>query len=133
MLTNCLRCGSLFVQSGARNICPSCYQEEEGQYERVVTFLRKRENRTATMYEVVKKTNVPDLRIQQFIQQGRLLIAKFPNLGYPCLECGQSIREGKLCHNCAQQLKNDLAKHEIETKRQNERQDRLSTYRLKDK
>ncbi|TYR80127.1 hypothetical protein FZC66_13425 [Priestia megaterium] len=132
VLTNCSQCGGIFIKSGGRAVCQKCFQEEESQYQLVSAFLRKRQNRTATTYDLVQKTGVPERIIHQFIQQGRLLVSQFPNIDYPCLECGSPIHEGKLCTACAVELKKDLAQYEAEQQRQKERnaKEKNPTYRL---
>ncbi|MBA2874618.1 TIGR03826 family flagellar region protein [Thermaerobacillus caldiproteolyticus] len=120
-LENCPNCGNLFVKSQFRDICESCYKEEEKQFEKVYQFLRKRENRMATMTQVVNGTGVKESLLIKFIRNGRLKLAPFPNLGYPCDRCGKMIREGKLCANCLKDLNQQiekLQKEEMKKKRQ---------------
>ncbi|WP_141432908.1 TIGR03826 family flagellar region protein [Bacillus sp. 03113] len=119
-LANCLKCGVVFVRNQLRNVCPNCWKEEEQAYDEVYQYIRKRENRTATMEQVVEATGVNEELIFKFIRSGRLLLAHFPNLGYPCEKCGTMIREGKLCVTCAKELKNDLANLYEEEKRKKE-------------
>ncbi len=113
-LSNCSKCGRLFVKLSTRDVCESCHQEEERQFERVYAFLRKRENRTATMAQVVEATGVEEKLIIKWIRAGRLQLVHFPNLGYPCDSCGAMIREGRLCAKCLGQLQADLRRAEGE-------------------
>ena len=41
-----------------RDICEVCYKEEEKQFENVYKYMRKRENRAATMEQIVEATDV---------------------------------------------------------------------------
>jgi flagellar operon protein (TIGR03826 family) len=107
-LENCPNCGGLFVRNQFRDICESCYREEEKEFEKVYHFLRKRENRMATMAQVVKATGIKESLLIKFIKSGRLKLAQFPNLGYPCDRCGTLIREGRLCINCSTHLNKQL-------------------------
>ncbi|BDG37529.1 TIGR03826 family flagellar region protein [Saccharococcus caldoxylosilyticus] len=107
-LANCPNCGSLFVKNQFRHICESCYREEEEAFEKVYRFLRKRENRMATMAQIVDATGVKESLLMKFIKSGRLQLAQFPNLGYPCDRCGRQIREGRLCVNCSKDLNQQL-------------------------
>ncbi|GMB09138.1 TIGR03826 family flagellar region protein [Thermolongibacillus altinsuensis] len=107
-LENCPNCGRLFIKSQFRDICQSCYREEEEAFEKVYHFLRKRENRMATMAQVVEATGVKESLLMKFIKSGRLKLAQFPNLGYPCDRCGTLIREGRLCANCSTDLSKQL-------------------------
>ncbi|MBU8771525.1 TIGR03826 family flagellar region protein [Cytobacillus oceanisediminis] len=119
-LSNCPKCDAIFVKSQFRDVCQDCWKEEEKAYETVYLFIRKRENRTAKMMEVVEATEVEEELIIKFIKTGRLKLAQFPNLGYPCEKCGTSIREGKLCGSCAGDLRKDLQQFTAEEERRKE-------------
>ncbi|MGG0720068.1 TIGR03826 family flagellar region protein [Robertmurraya massiliosenegalensis] len=129
-LSNCPKCDAIFVKNKFRDICPDCWKEEEVAYETVYQFIRKRENRTATMQQVEEATGVEEELILKFVKTGRLKVAQFPNLGYPCDKCGKIIQKGKLCNPCADTLKKELEMHtkEEERKKEIERQDTHRTY-----
>lgn len=123
-LTNCPNCNALFVKTNLRDVCEACYKEEEKMFEKVYQFIRKRENRTATMLQVVEATEVEEELILKFIRLGRLKLANFPNLGYPCQKCGKLIRENKLCTNCSSDIRSQLSTLEKEQERQREIKER---------
>ncbi|WP_066175611.1 TIGR03826 family flagellar region protein [Bacillus marinisedimentorum] len=133
-LANCVQCGTLFVKS-YRDICPACKKEEDKKFETVYQFIRKRENRMATLAEVTESTGVEEKLILRFIKEGRLQLSKFPNLGYPCAKCGNTIREGKLCDDCKTSLRNDIMNHSEEQKREEARKlkEKTATYYSVDK
>jgi flagellar operon protein (TIGR03826 family) len=124
-LANCPRCGRLFVKHSIRDVCEQCYKEEEALFEKVYQFLRKRENRTATMAQVVEATGVSESLITKWIKIGRLQLVHFPNLGYPCESCGTMIREGQLCPKCRTKLQRELKQFEEEKQQQRQR---MATY-----
>ncbi|BBU38277.1 TIGR03826 family flagellar region protein [Aeribacillus sp. FSL K6-1121] len=126
-LANCPKCGSLFVKTRLRSICDACYQEEEKAFETVYNFLRKKENRRSTITEVVQKTGVEEDLILKFIHQGRIQLANFPNLGYPCSRCGTLIREGKLCVSCKKEIQSQIEQMEREEQFQEEKE-KMQTY-----
>jgi flagellar operon protein (TIGR03826 family) len=130
-LMNCPKCGRLFVKSQFRDICEQCYREEEALFEKVYQFLRKRENRTATMAQVVKETGVSERLITKWIKAGRLKLVQFPNLGYPCEKCGKMIREGRICKECNIDLQKQLK--QLEQEQQRLRQRNKETYYVSDK
>ncbi|GGJ64115.1 flagellar operon protein (TIGR03826 family) [Anoxybacillus voinovskiensis] len=130
-LDNCPKCGRLFVKNQFRDICEVCYKEEEKLFEKVYNFLRKRENRTATLAQVVAATEVDETLIIKWIKKGRIQLLQFPNLGYPCDKCGKLIREGRLCLECNQGLQQQLQKLEEEKQRQIDKQ-RMTYYTKKD-
>jgi flagellar operon protein (TIGR03826 family) len=107
-LLNCPRCNGLFIKSQFRDTCEKCYKEEEKKYEEVYQFLRKRENRAASIERVVEVTGVEEKFIHKWVRKGRLQTAHFPNMGYPCDKCGRIIPKGKLCGLCADELTQDL-------------------------
>lgn len=123
-LDNCPNCNDIFVKTQFRDLCQKCWKEEEVDFETVYTFIRKRENRSATIDQVVGHTEVKEELIIKFIKKGRLQLASFPNLGYPCDKCGRTIRKGKLCENCTTELKGDLNSFQAEEKRKQELQKR---------
>lgn len=129
-ISNCPRCGSLFMKTSFRDVCENCYKEEENLYEKVYKFLRKRENRAATISRVVEATGVDEELIYKWVRKGRLQPAVFPNMGYPCDNCGKIITKGKLCSDCADQLRHDLETFEKEQERKKERN--ITYYSLKD-
>ncbi|MCH1625076.1 TIGR03826 family flagellar region protein [Fredinandcohnia quinoae] len=116
-LMNCPHCGSIFVKTNLRDVCEKCYKKEEKDFETVYQFIRKRENRTATLVEVVKATEVDEELITKFIRTGRLRLAQFPNLGYPCKKCHTLIREGNLCQSCTTHLRKEMVHYEEEEER----------------
>ncbi|WP_275899450.1 TIGR03826 family flagellar region protein [Bacillus piscicola] len=130
-LENCPRCGRLFVK-GIRSICQTCHQDIEKKFQLVYTFIRKRENREATMMEVVEATGVSEADITRFIKEGRLHLSQLPNITYPCELCGKGIRSGRICEGCHHGIQDDLEAQEREKEREkkaeDERQNRYRTY-----
>ncbi len=133
-LANCAQCGTLFVKN-YRDICPACKKEEDKKFETVYQFIRRRENRMATLQQVTESTGVDEKLILRFIKEGRLQLSKFPNLGYPCAKCGQKIREGKLCDDCTKSLRADIMNEDEEQKRAEARKlkEKTATYYSVDK
>lgn len=107
-LRNCPTCNGFFNYTGIREVCIECAQKEEKMYEDVYRFLRKRENRAATIEKIVEQTGVTESLLHQWVRKGRLQPTMFPNLGYPCEQCGGLTTKGKLCESCVTSLKNDL-------------------------
>jgi len=108
-LGNCANCGKLILITPFNDLCKDCIKEEEEQFEKVNRFLKKKENRTASMEEVVTATGVKEEVIYKLIKKGRIQLIHFPNLGYPCEICGKLIRMGKLCQDCSNNLEEELS------------------------
>lgn len=127
-LVNCTNCGMLYVKNSIRDICDNCYKEEEEAFDKVNNYLKKKQNRTASMVKVVEDTGVPEELIMKFIRKGRIRLVHFPNLGYPCENCGRPIQKGKLCDDCAKNFRNELEVFEKEQQRQKELAEKNITY-----
>ena len=127
-LANCSECGKLFVKTSIRDICDDCYRMEEEAFEKVNHFLKQRENRTASMAQVIEKTGVKEELILKFIKKGRIQLIHFPNLSYPCEKCGRPIQKGKLCEQCAGELRREIEKFEEEERRKKEWEERTKVY-----
>lgn len=131
-LANCTKCGKLYAKT-VRDICPDCVKEYEKMFEIVYAFLRKRENRQATIPEIVEATGVEESVILKFVKEKRLRPSQFPNLSFPCERCGTPIIEGKLCSKCVGTLQSELQQHEeMEKKKKAEEAARTRTYFTRD-
>lgn len=126
-LANCETCGKVFVKT-ASPICPSCRKELEEKFERVWRYIRKKENREATVIEVHEATGVEEKLIFQWIKEGRLKVKEFVNLAYPCASCGKPIQTGNLCEACASRLKKDLDRFEADEEMQKKEKKPFKTY-----
>ncbi|RFU63953.1 TIGR03826 family flagellar region protein [Peribacillus glennii] len=123
-LSNCPSCDALFVKNKFRDVCDACYKEEEKKFELVYQYIRKRENRTAVLSQVVEATGVEEDLILKFIKTGKLRTTQFPNLGIPCEKCGKTIREGRMCAECKNSLQSELKHHEQDEARRREIEER---------
>lgn len=106
-LQNCPRCDKLFVKN-FRDVCQDCFKEEEELFQKVYQFVRKKENRMASIKEVEEGTGVEEELIIKFVKQGRISVHSFPNLAYPCESCGKMIREGRICYLCGGNIRKGL-------------------------
>ncbi|MFZ3590389.1 TIGR03826 family flagellar region protein [Bacillus sp. DJP31] len=125
-LANCPNCDKLFVQTPTQEVCPACYKEEMKLFDKVYDYIRKKENRTATLVEVCDETEVEETLVIRWIRNGKLKLAQFPNLGYPCEKCKTLIRQGRVCENCAKGIKSDLREAQKEEER--EKKSKMGTY-----
>ena len=131
-LTYCPTCQTLFVKNSFRDVCEACYKKEESLYKEVYQYIRKRENRSATIIEVANATGVEESLLMKFIRSGKLQIGSNPNLGYGCEYCGSIIREGRFCEGCRDDLQSDLERYERDEalrKKVEEHERQLTYYR----
>ena len=130
-LRNCPKCNEFFNYTGLREVCHNCAQSEEELYQIVYRFLRKRENRAATVERIVEATGAAEDLLYKWVRKGRLQPAMFPNLGYPCDNCGHLTHKGKLCKKCQDELKADLRTFDAAKEfRKNIKQRDRSTYHV---
>ena len=128
-IKDCPRCGAFFNYNGLREVCASCAQKEEKLYEDVYRFLRRRENRAATVEQISEQTGVTKDMLYDWVRRGRLQPALFPNLGYPCDRCGAITQSGKLCERCTGEIERDLNQMEAaEALRRSLNDDERATY-----
>ncbi|MCG1021578.1 TIGR03826 family flagellar region protein [Sutcliffiella horikoshii] len=132
-LDNCPNCGEIYVKNAFREVCEACYKEEEVQYQTVYKYIRQRDNRMASLDQVVENTGVAESLILKFIRKGRIQLTQFPNLGYPCDRCGRMIREDKLCIGCKKDIQGQLSQLDREEERQRVIRSEGRTYHAIDK
>ncbi|OIJ22361.1 hypothetical protein BKP45_06920 [Anaerobacillus alkalidiazotrophicus] len=136
-ILNCPRCNKIFVKN-LRDVCTDCAKKEEDDFQKVYQYVRKKDNRMASIIEVEEGTGVSQRFIYKFIKQGRISLHNFPNLGYPCESCEKIIREGRICAACKTNITSGLDRIESEKKfQERKKQDENSKYTtyhsLKDK
>lgn len=128
-LRDCPKCGTFFNYTGVRDVCHNCAMHEEDLYQVVYRFLRKRENRAATADRIEEATGVDKDLLYKWVRKGRLQPAMFPNLGYPCDNCGHLTQAGKLCDKCLKSIKTDLKTFEAAKEfRENIEKNKRGTY-----
>ena len=109
---NCPTCNAIFNFNGLRGVCPSCFKKEEELFNKVYQFLRKRENRAATIDRIEEVTGAKKSLLHKWVRKRRLQPAQFPGLGYPCDNCGTLVTQGKLCSTCSESIKSDLKRED---------------------
>lgn len=128
-LRSCPGCGTFFNYTGMREVCQKCAQSEEDLYQVVYRFLRKRENRAATVERIEEATGVEKELLYKWVRKGRLHRTMFPNLGYPCDNCGHLTNTGKLCDRCQDNIRRELTQFEVAQEfRESMRRSEKATY-----
>lgn len=100
-LKNCSECGRIFAYINV-NLCPSCLQAEEEEFQKVKEYLYK--NPQTGVYDLAEATQVAEHKILRWLKMGRLEGKKFAALAYPCESCGRNIQEGRFCLSCSNRL-----------------------------
>jgi flagellar operon protein (TIGR03826 family) len=124
-IANCKRCGRIYNRI-RRDICPACIAEEDEIFIKVRDFLREHKN--AYMDEVIEGTDVETETLIQMIQDGRVILADNPNMGYACERCGGMTRSGRLCAKCSTELARSLAHASADLKKKSAEQKHKGGY-----
>jgi flagellar operon protein (TIGR03826 family) len=101
VIANCKECDTLFNKV-LHDICPACLQVEQARFVQVRDYLK--ENRQATLVEIVRDTHVLIEEITDMIEQGKLVLVDFPNLSIECHGCGLPTQDGAYCSACKNEM-----------------------------
>ncbi len=71
--------------------------------------------------EMAEQINVPLLRIQEFLSEGRLELPEGSQSFVCCQKCGCSIRYGRYCKDCSKEIAGEIAKELKHTRRKKQR------------
>lgn len=96
-LSNCPECGKLFVRTRI-DMCPDCVKRVEGDISLALEYLRNHPK--STIYEVSEATGLSVKKITKFILKKRISLETYPNMDYPCDQCGTLIRANRVCNDC---------------------------------
>ena len=97
---NCPNCGKIFVKTGVR-LCPDCLDLENEQEHKVTEYVR--DNRQATVKQIVDATGVPEKIIMRMVKDGRFKESDLP-IKFPCENCGAMITQGRFCRMCSEEM-----------------------------
>lgn len=106
VMRNCKKCGSLYQYYGNTQLCPTCCQQDEADYQRLRQYLI--EHPGARMFEVSTLLGIPVNRIKRYLQEDRLQIVEKNNSFLRCETCGRSIQSGLYCEECLDKSKHDF-------------------------
>ncbi|MBR1622479.1 MAG: flagellar protein [Pseudobutyrivibrio sp.] len=106
---NCRTCGRLFNYiGGPANICPACRDELEKKFQVVKEYIR--ENPRSTIQEISDANEVTTNQIRQWIREERLQFTDDSPIGIECENCGATIKTGRFCENCKNNMASALSK-----------------------
>lgn len=84
-----------------KQLCPECDKKDQEEFAKVRAYLR--ESPTAQISDVSEATGVPVKRIQEYLREGRLVLAERVDW-LRCERCGAPIATGWLCPKCAAEI-----------------------------
>ncbi len=105
-LRNCRRCGRMYNYIGGPPICLDCKNADEEVFKRIKDYLYQFPG--ATLSQVALDCDVSVEKIKMFLREGRLEITDGANIILECERCGKSIKTGRFCNECQNQLHNDI-------------------------
>ena len=103
---NCRDCGRLFNYIGGPRLCGNCKSKLEEKFNEVKEYIRA--NKSATIAMVSEECEVSQKQITQWIREERLEFSEESSVTLQCESCGASIRTGRYCNACRNDLKKDL-------------------------
>ncbi len=106
-LRNCRRCGRMYNYIGGPPICLDCKNADEEVFKKVKDYLY--DNPGATLSQVAMDCDVSVEKIKMFLKEGRLEITEGTNIILECERCGKSIKTGRFCNECQNQIHNDIS------------------------
>lgn len=105
-LRNCRRCGRMYNYIGGPPICQDCKNADEEVFKKVKDYLY--DNPGATLSQVALDLEVSVEKIKMFLKEGRLEITDDSNIVLECERCGKSIKTGRFCRDCQNEVSGDL-------------------------
>lgn len=102
----CKRCKRLFNYVTGPNICPSCRNEMEKEFQIVKKYIE--ENPGSDIKKVSNECEVDANMIRQWVREERLQFSDDSGVGLDCERCGAVIRSGRYCDNCKREMTNSF-------------------------
>ncbi len=90
----------------SRGLCPTCYEEREGEYLKVRDFIK--DNPKVAIQVVVEATGVEERRVREFVRDGSIEAADLDGFPLECIKCGKPISRGAYCPICQQSISSDI-------------------------
>lgn len=105
---NCKSCGRLYNYIGGQPYCSTCLEKLEMKFKEIKAYLY--DNPNTELYEISKSFEVSVPIIQRWIREERLSYSENSLMGISCERCGVTIKTGRYCKGCKEQLAQNLSK-----------------------
>lgn len=117
---NCRGCGRLYNYIGCGYLlCPACMDELDKKFGEVKKYIQ--DNPRATMPQISEAMDVSIQQIERWVREERLTFADDSPIGIECESCGVTIKSGRYCAACKDQLQKGLGNMYREEKPQIDR------------
>lgn len=104
---NCRGCGRLFNYiGGGYLLCPACIDSLEAKFANVKKYIQ--ENPHATIPEISANNEVTPGQIERWVREERLTFSDDSPIGLECESCGVTIKTGRYCAACKDNLQKGL-------------------------
>ncbi len=101
--TQCTKCkGKMFYLGRGKYYCKSCGYEALDDLGKIKKFLK--ENGDATVMFIAQSTGVYPEIIEMYLERDGFEIPKDSQYYLKCEKCGCSIRDGRFCSSCIQEV-----------------------------
>lgn len=105
-VVGCKICGKLFNWVQGTRMCPACMKLLEEKFTEVKKFVR--ENPSSDINTISKEMKVSVRQLNQWVREERLVFSADSPVGIPCEGCGITIKSGKYCDKCKNNLGSQL-------------------------
>ena len=106
-IRNCKKCGKMFNYVAGPPICQACRDEVEKKFQEVKEYVR--ENRAASMTQIVNECHVDQRQVEQWIREERLVFSTESPIRLSCETCGATIMTGRYCDKCKKNQANTFS------------------------
>lgn len=108
---NCKKCGALFLQSGKRDICDKCFEEQNKLISEINSYVTLSGEQFIPVEDIMTKFNITRNEFEAFFLAGKFV--RISNkVTIKCAKCGKVIpienRTNFLCNECAKKLQNEI-------------------------
>lgn len=105
---NCRSCGRIYNYiGGGYLLCPACMEALDKKFAEVKKYVQ--ENPKATMSQISEDNEVTINQIERWIREERLVFAEDSPMGIDCEGCGVTIKSGRFCKQCKDNLEKGLS------------------------
>ena len=103
---NCKNCGKLYNYFGGQPFCPVCVNSLEDTFRQVKEYIY--DHPEAGVQEISEEFKISVSIIHKWIREERLAFAESSAIGLACEGCGVTIKTGRFCKKCKNELANGL-------------------------
>ena len=105
-MRNCRSCGKIFAYIG-RPVCPTCHKKDEEDFKKVKEYMY--DNPGASVVQISNDLEISVRKIKTYLREGRLeIIGDEGNMLLECEKCGKSIKTGRFCQECSEEIVKDI-------------------------